>query len=59
VGDFAIFFINTILALGEANKVFGEVFRQIAIIGFDSLADSWGKLHLCRIGGGTSGILSS
>jgi conserved hypothetical integral membrane protein len=37
VGDFAIFFINTILAFGEAKKVFGEVFRQIAIIGFDSL----------------------
>jgi len=37
VGDFAIFFINTILAFGEVNKIFGEVVRQIAIIGFDSL----------------------
>ncbi len=37
VGDFALFLINTILALREFNRVIGETIRQIAIIGFDSL----------------------
>jgi len=37
VGDFSLFFINTLLAFGEVNKVLRETVRQIAIIGFDSL----------------------
>lgn len=37
IGDFALFFINTVSSVKEIHKTLGEILRQIAIIGYDSL----------------------
>lgn len=37
IGDFAIFFVKTLLSIFEVHKSLGEIFRQISIIGYDSL----------------------